>query len=37
MFGKKVIISGENKVLNSTIVKCILEGRDQDRKFVFSF
>lgn len=31
-FGKKVIISGENKLLNSSFVKCIMEGRSLYRK-----
>lgn len=31
-FGKKVIISGENKLLNSPFVKCIMEGRAQYKR-----
>jgi len=35
-FGKKMIISGENKLLNSSFVKYIMEGRAQYRKlYVF--
>lgn len=31
-FGKKVIINGENKLLKSSFVQCIMEGRAQHKK-----